>query len=69
MLEFNATVMTLVHFRSNPRQGHLDRCKRVVSHLDKLKWDAVRISTEEPDLSSTLTTLCEWEESACDEVK
>ena len=61
--------MNIVSFRSDPRQGNLDRCKRVVSYLAKFKWDAIRIRTEEPNLSSMLTTPRDWEDSFYGKVK
>ena len=36
-LDVNTTVMTLASFGAEPRQGHLERCKRVVSYLAKFK--------------------------------
>ena len=61
--------MTLASFRAGPRQGHIDRCKRVVSCLEKFKHDAIRIRTEEPDMSSIPTTPCDLEESVYGKVK
>ena len=68
-LEANTAVMTLSSFRDEPRQGHLERCKRVVSHLAKFKWATIRIRTEEPDLSSIPTAPRDWEESVYGKVK
>ena len=55
--------MTLASFRAEPREGHLDRARRVVSYLVKFKHATIRIRTEEPDLSSIPITPYEWEES------
>ena len=62
MLEVNAAVMKLAYFRAESREGHLDRAKRVVPYLVKLKHVTMRIRTEEPDLSSEPITPYEWEE-------
>ena len=51
-LDVNTAVMTLASFRAEPREGHLDRARRVVSYLVKFKHATIRIRTEEPDLSS-----------------
>ena len=67
--DVNTIVMTLACFRAEPRQCHLDRCKRVVSYLAKSKCATIRIRTEEPDLSSITTTPCGWEESFYSKVK
>ena len=68
-LDVNTAVMTLASFRAEPRQGHLERCKRVVSYLAKFKWATIRIRTEEPDMSSIPTTPYDWEESVYGKVK
>ena len=58
-LDIDTAVMTLESFIAEPRQGHLDLYKRDTSYLDKCKWATIRISTEEPDLSSVSTNLCD----------
>ena len=45
-------VMTLSRFRACPRQGHLDRVKRVIGYLSKFKHGVIRIRTEKPDYSN-----------------
>ena len=45
-LDFNADVVTLASFRDEPREGHLDRARRVVSYLVNFKHSKIRISTE-----------------------
>ena len=54
--------MELASFRAEPREGNLDRARRVVSYLVKFKNDTIRIRTEEPDLSSIPITPYEREE-------
>ena len=61
-LDANAAVMALVSFRAEPIQSNLYSCKRFSSYLAKFKWATIRIRTEEPDLSSVPTTVCDWEE-------
>ena len=67
-LDVNATVMTLASFRAKPREGNVDRARRVVSYLVKFKHATIRIGTEEPDLSSMPITPYEREESVCGKV-
>ena len=69
ILDINPVVMTPESFIAEHRQVYLDRCKRVVSYLVKFKWATIRIMTKEPDLSSTPTTLYDWEESVNCKVK
>ena len=68
-LDVNTTFMTLESFRAEHRQGYLDNCKIFASYLNKFKWDTIRISTEEPSLSSVSTNPCDWVESVHGKVK
>jgi hypothetical protein len=43
--------MTLGRFRSQPRQGHLDRIKRICGYLRKFPDGAIRFRTGRPDHS------------------
>ena len=52
-----------------PRQGHIDRYNRVVSHLAKFKQANIRISADELDFSSIPTTPCDQEKSVYGNVK
>ena len=61
--------MTLASFRSDPRPGHLDRCKRFVSYIAKFTHATIRIKTEGLDLSSMPTTLCDCEELVYGKIK
>ena len=42
-------VATLSRFRVAPRQGHLDRLKRIYGYIRSQPNGAIRIRTEEPD--------------------
>jgi len=42
-------VMTLSPFHACPRQGHLDRVKRVIGYLSKFKHGVIHICTDKPD--------------------
>jgi len=54
-------VMTLSRFRALPRQGHLDRVKRVYGYLYKWAGGTIRIRTEEPDYSDIPDREFDWE--------
>jgi hypothetical protein len=45
-------VMTMSRYRAAPRQGHLERTKRMIGYLRKYKTDAIRIYTGVPNYSS-----------------
>ena len=62
-LEVNTAVVTIDSFRAEPREGHLDKAKLVVSYLVKFKHATIRIRTEGIALSSIPITPYKWEES------
>jgi hypothetical protein len=68
-IDITTAVMTLSGFRSAPRQGHLDRVKRVYGYLSKMKHAAIRIRTEEPDYSGLAEQDFEWAYSVYGDVR
>ena len=56
-------VMSLSSYRSAPRRGHLDRAKRVVCYLNRMKQAAIRFRVGEPDYSDLPDPKYEWETS------
>jgi hypothetical protein len=44
-------VMTMSGYRIAPREGHLERLKRLVGYLIKMKLAAIRVRVQEPDYS------------------
>ena len=62
-------VMTMSSFRVAPRQGHLERLKRVVGYLVKFKEAAIRVRTEVPDYSDLVEKEYDWARSVYGEVK
>ena len=46
-----AQVATMSRFRAAPRQGHMDRLKRIYSYAIRTKDYAIRFGTEQPDYS------------------
>ena len=56
-------VMTLSSFRVQPRQGHLDRIKRVYGYLSKMKHGTIRFRTEMPDTSDFDFLVQDWSNS------
>jgi len=59
--DVQTAVMTLSRFRAAPRQGHLDRIKRIYGYLRKMKHGRIRIRTEKPDYSDIAETHHDWE--------
>ena len=49
--DIHAQVATMSSFRSAPRQGHMDRIKRIYSYAIRTKDYAIRFRTEQPDYS------------------
>ena len=61
--DITTAVMTLSSFRTNPRVGHLDRCKRIYGYLSKMRNAAIRVRIGEPDYSALPTKEYDWEQS------
>jgi hypothetical protein len=59
--DITTSVMTLSRFRAFPRQGHLDRIKRIYGYLRKMKHGTIKIRTELPDYSNIPDVNYEWE--------
>ena len=49
--DIHAQVATMSRFRAAPRQGHMDRLKRIYSYAIRTKEYAIRFRTEKPDYS------------------
>ena len=49
--DFHAQVATMSRFRAAPRQGHIDRLKRIYSYAIRTKDYAIRFRTEKHDYS------------------
>ena len=67
--DITTAVMTMSGFRVAPRQGHLDRVKRIYSYLSKMRHAIIRIRTEEPDYSGLPEQDFDWEYSVYGDVK
>ena len=62
-------VMTMSSFRAAPRQGHLERVKRICGYLSKMKHGVIRFRTGEPDYSDLEEPPADWTYSVYGEVK
>ena len=49
--DIHAQVATMSRFRAAPRQGQMDRLKRIYSYAIRTKGYAIRFRTEQPDYS------------------
>jgi len=54
-------VMTMSGFRVAPREGHLERVRRICGYLSKMKHGYLRIRTDEPDYSGLPDLSYDWE--------
>ena len=50
--DLHAHVATMLRFRAPPRQGHMDRLKRIYAYAIRTKDYAVWFRTDQPDYSS-----------------
>ena len=55
--------MSLSSFRAVPRKGHLERAKRIVGYLSKMKHGVIRFRTALPDYSDIPEKIYDWEKS------
>lgn len=58
--DVGTAVMTMSGYRVAPRVGHLDRVRRIVGYLVKMKHGFVRIRTDEPDYSALEKPNADW---------
>ena len=58
--DVSTAVMTLSRFRAAPRQGHMDRVKRIHGYMSKMRHAVIRIRTEEPDYSDLPDKQYDW---------
>ena len=61
--DISVHVMTLSSFRAKPRQGHLDRIKRVYGYVCKMKHAAIRFRTEMPDVTDFTFAELDWNDT------
>ena len=67
--DFAVAVMTMSSFRAAPRTGHLERLKRMVGYLVKMKNGFIRVRTGEPDYSDLPAKTYDWSHTVYGEVK
>jgi hypothetical protein len=67
--DITTAVMTLSRFRAMPRQGHLDRVKRIHGYLFKMRHGTIKIKTDAPDYSGIPVKLYDWEYSCYADAK
>jgi hypothetical protein len=59
--DVSTAVMTLSRFRAMPRQGHLDRVRRIHGYLSKMRHGIIRVRTDLPDFSSIPEKQHSWD--------
>jgi hypothetical protein len=59
-MDIATAVMTMSSFRAAPRVGHLERVKRIIGYLSKMRHGAIRIRTAEPDFSPYGLPQYDW---------
>jgi len=62
-LDVAPAVMTLSKFRVAPRVGHMDRAKRIIGYLWKMKHGTIQFRVSQPDMLSYPKTEYGWERS------
>jgi hypothetical protein len=64
-----SAVTTMSRYRTNPRQGHVDRCKGIFGYLSEMHHAGIRFRTEEPDFSNLPDQVFDWSRSVYGKVK
>jgi len=67
--DIQTAVMTLSRYHTMPRQGHLDRVKRIHGYLSKMRHATIKIRTDTPDYSNIPVKLYDWEYSCYADAK
>ena len=68
-LDIATAVMTLSKFRAAPREGHLERAKRIFGYVRKFDNAKITIRTDEPDYSQLPDQEYDWMYSVYGNVK
>ena len=58
--DIQAQVITMSRFRAQPRQGHLERLKRIYAYVIRTKDYATRFRTRQPDYSYLPDQNFDW---------
>ena len=58
--DVHTAVMSMSRFRAAPRQGHLQRAKRIFGYLSKMRHSNIRIRVEMPDFSNIPEKTYDW---------
>ena len=67
--DIHTTVMTMSQFRIAPKEGHLNRLKRVYGYLSRFREGVIRVRTEEPDYSGIQNYEYDWSSAVYGEVE
>ena len=68
-IDVTTAVMTMSGFRIAPREGHLERLKRLYGFLYKMRHAKIRVCVEKPDYSDIQDPKHDWLHTVYGEVK
>ena len=68
-IDIATAVMTMSSFRAAPRQGHLERVKRICGYTHKMREACIRLRTDEPDFSDVPEPTYSWAKSVYGDIK
>lgn len=68
-IDIATAVMTMSSFRAAPREGHLERVKRIITYLARMSQATIRFRTEQPDYSSLTHPIQEWQRTVYGDVR
>ena len=64
-----SSVVTMSRFRTCPREGHVDRCKKIYGYIADMDHGGIRFRTEEPEFSNLPKQEFSWARSVYANVK
>ena len=67
-MDVATAVMTMSKFRAAPRKGHLERVRRIVGYLAKMKYATIRFRVGKPDMLAYKKVEFGWERSVYGDV-
>ena len=67
--DIHTATMTMSRFRAAPRNGHLDRLKRMYGYLRKYSSAAIRVRVSEPDFKDLPEQEFDWYETVYGKVQ
>ena len=67
--DIHSAVVTMSRYRTSPKEGHVDRCKRIYGYISEMDHGRLRFRTEKPDFSNLPPQDFDWSRSVYGDVE